>query len=159
MPNITWWYITEILFDNHLKAEYQRIDAFKLWYWRRFESPLDCKEIKPINPKGNQSWIFFGRMDTEAPTLCSLDSHSWLTGKDPDAGKDWKQKKTVGEDEMVSITNSMNMNLSKLWELLMDREAWPAAVYGVAKSWTRLRDWTELNCIFVAFPSGSDVFL
>ena len=109
---------------NHLKAEYQRTDAFKLWDWRRFKSPLDCKEIKPINPKGNQSWIFFGRMDAEAPTLWSPDSHSWLIGKDPDARKDWRQKKRAAEEEMVSITNSIDMNLSKLWEILKDRGAW-----------------------------------
>ena len=69
-----------------------------------FESPLDCKEIKPVNPKGNQPWIFTGRTDTEAeaPILWPPDAKNQLTGKDPDAGKDWKQEeKKVAEDEMV----------------------------------------------------------
>ena len=65
---------------------------------------LDCKEIKPVNPKGNQSWIFIGRTDaeTETPKPWSPDAENWLIGKDPDAGKDWKQKgKGATEDEMV----------------------------------------------------------
>ena len=85
------------------KAEHQRIDAFELWCWRRlFESPLDCKEIKPVNPKGNQSWIFIGRTDAEALILWSPDAKNWLIGKDSDAGKDWRQEeKGMTEDEMV----------------------------------------------------------
>ena len=85
------------------KAEHWRIDALELWYWRRFEIPLDNKEIKPVNPKGNQSWIFTGRTDAEieAPILQSPDAKNWLTGKDPDAGKDWGQEKRVTGDEMV----------------------------------------------------------
>ena len=73
------------------KAEHQRIDGFELWCWRRlFESPLDCKEIKPVNPKGNQSWVFIGRTDAEAetPILWSPDVKRQLIRKDPDAGKD-----------------------------------------------------------------------
>ena len=74
------------------KAECRRIDAFELWCWRRLESPLDCKETQPVHPKGNQSWIFTGRTDAEAetPILWSPDVKSWLIGKDPDAGKDWR---------------------------------------------------------------------
>ena len=70
-----------------------RVDAFELWVEKSLESPLDCKEVKPVNPKGNQSWIFFGRTDaeTETPILWPPDVKSWLTGKDPDAGKDWRQ--------------------------------------------------------------------
>ena len=66
----------------------ERIDNFEVWCWRRFESPLDSKEIKPVNPKGNQPWIFIGRTEAEAeaPILWSHDAKSWLTGKDPDAG-------------------------------------------------------------------------
>ena len=86
------------------KAERQRIDAFELWCWRRLENSLNCKEIKPINPKGNQPWIFSGRTDVEAetPILWPPDAKNWLIGKDPDAGKDWRQEeKGMTEDEMA----------------------------------------------------------
>ena len=87
------------------KAECQRIDAFELWCWRRlFDSPLDCKEILPVHPKVNQSWIFIGKTDVEAetPILRPPDVKSWLIWKDPDAGKDWRQEeKGTTEDEMV----------------------------------------------------------
>ena len=84
------------------KVEHQRIDAFELWCC--LESPLDCKKIKPVNPKGNQSWLFIGRTDAEAeaPVLWPPDVKSWLTGKDPDAGKDWRrEEKGTTEDEMA----------------------------------------------------------
>ena len=69
---------------------------------KTLESPLDCKKIKPVNPKGNQSWIFIGRTDAEAPILWPPDAKNWLIGKDPDAEKDWRQeKKGMTEDEMV----------------------------------------------------------
>ena len=77
------------------KAELQKFDSFELWCWRRlFESPLDCRKIKPVNPKRNQSWIFFGRTDAgaEAPILWPSDAKNGLTGKDPDVGKDWRQE-------------------------------------------------------------------
>ena len=85
------------------KAECQRINAFELWCWRRLLSPLDCKEIQPVHPKGDQSWIFIGRTDAaaETPILWPPDVKNWLTGKDPDAGKDWRQEKGTTEDEMV----------------------------------------------------------
>ena len=86
------------------KAEHQRIDAFELWCWRSLESPLDCKEIQPVNLKENQSWIFIRKTDAEAetPILWPPDGKNWLTGKDPDAGKDWGQKeKGMTEDEVV----------------------------------------------------------
>ena len=86
------------------KAKNQRIDVFELWCWRRLLSPLDCKDVKPVNPKGNQSWIFIGRTDAkaEAPILWPPDAKNWLIGKDPHAGKDWRQEeKGMTEDEMV----------------------------------------------------------
>ena len=86
------------------KAEQRRIDAFEQWCWRRLESPLDCKEIQPVHPKGNQSWILTGRTDAEAeaPILWPPDAKNWLIGKSPDAGKDWRQEeKGTTEDEMV----------------------------------------------------------
>ena len=85
---------------------------------KTLESPLDCKEIQPVHPKGDQSWVFIGRTDTEAdaPILWASDAKSWLIRKDPDAGKDWcQEEKGMTENEMVDgITNSMGMNLSKL---------------------------------------------
>ena len=93
------------------KAECQRIDAFELWCWRRLLSPLDCKDVKPVNPKGNQSWIFIGRTDAkaEAPILWPPDAKNWLIGKDPHAGKDWRQEeKGMTEDEMVGWHHRLN---------------------------------------------------
>ena len=87
------------------KAERQRIDAFELWCWRRlFETPLDCKEIQSVHPKGNQSWIVIGRTDAEAEAtiLWSPDGKNWLLRKDPDSGKDWRQEETgTPENKMV----------------------------------------------------------
>ena len=86
------------------KAEHRRIDAFEMVFEKTLESPLDCNKIKPVNPKGNQSWIFTERTDAEAeaPILWSPDTKNWLTGKDPGAGKDWSQEeKGTTEDETV----------------------------------------------------------
>ena len=92
------------------KAEHWRTDAFELWYWG-IESPFDSKKIKSVNPKGNQSWIFIGRTDAEAeaPILWPPVAKSWLIGKDPDAGKDWRQeKKGMTEDEMFGWHHWLN---------------------------------------------------
>ena len=108
------------------------------------ESPLSCKVIKTVNPKGNQPWILIGRTDTEAPILWPPDVKSWLIGKDPDAGKDWGQKeKEVGRG-LDSIIDLMDMNLTKLLEIAEDR-VWRAVVHGVTKNQTWLRDWTTTN--------------
>ena len=111
---------------------------------KTLESPLDYKEIQPDHPKGNQSWIFIGRTDAEAEVLVHWppDVKGWLIWKDPDDGKDRKQEeKGMTEDEMVEwITDLVDMYLSRLQELVMDREVWRAAVHGVAKTWARLSD-------------------
>ena len=86
------------------KAKRRKIDAFELWCWRRLLSPLDCKEIHPVHPKGDQSWVFIGRTDAEAetPILWPPDVKSWLISNESDAGKDWGQEETgTTEDEMV----------------------------------------------------------
>ena len=103
---------------------------------KTLEIPLDSKEIKPINPKGNKSWIFIGGTDAEAAVLWPPDTKSWLIGKDPDAGNGWRQKeKELAEDEIVrnNIIASMDMTLSKLQEIVKDREAWSAVVHGIAE--------------------------
>ena len=111
---------------------------------KTLESPLDCKEIKPVNPKGNQFWIFIGRTDAEAeaPILWPPDAKNQLIGKDPDTGKDWGQKERRQKRMKLLDTDSMDMNLSKLREIVKDRGTWCAAVHGVTKSGTWLRDWT-----------------
>ena len=99
---------------------------------KTLESPLDCKEIQPVHPKGNQSRIFIGRNDVEAETPIHWppDVKNWLIWKDPDAGKDWRrEEKGTTEDEMVGWHHWLSGHLSKLWELVMDREAWGAVVH------------------------------
>ena len=116
---------------------------------KTLESPLDSKDIKPVNPKGNQCWIFIERTDAEAeaPILWPPDVKSWLIGKDPDAGKEWGQEtKGVTEDEMVGWHHRLNGHeFEQILETVKDREAWCAAVHGVAKSEAQLSSWKTTN--------------
>ena len=109
---------------------------------KTLESPLDSKEIKPVNPKANRSWIFIGRTDAEAEALILWPPNAKhrLTGKDHHVRKDWGQEdKRAAEDEMIGWHHQLNGHeLEQLWETVKHREAWYAAVHGVAKSWTQL---------------------
>ena len=130
------------------KAECQRIDAFELWCWRRLLSPLDCNEIQPVHPKGDQSWVFiglilklklqyFGHLMRRAETLEKTLMLGKIEGK---RRRGWQRMRWLD-----GIIDSMDMGLGGLRELVMNREAWYATIHGVTKSWTRLSDWTELN--------------
>ena len=138
-----------------LELYYKESWAPKNWcFWtvvleKTLESPLDCKEIQPVHPKGDQPWDFFGRNDAKAetPVLWLLHAKGWLIGKDPDAGRDWGQgEKGTTEDEMAGRHHWLDGRESE-WtrELVMDREVWRAVVHEVAKSRTWLSNWTELN--------------
>ena len=136
------------------ELDYKESWAQKNWcFWtqvleKTLESPLDCKEIQPIHPKGNQSWIFIGRTDAEAktPLLWPPDAKNWLLGKDPDAGKDWRwEEKGTTEDEMVGWHHWLNEYEWVNSESVMDKEVWRAAVHEVKKSQTRLSNWIELS--------------
>ena len=145
------------LFSLHL--------PYKNCFWavvfnKILESPLDYKEIKPVNPKGNQSWIFIRRTDAkaEAPMLWPHDRKNWLIGKDPDAGKDWRQeKKGMTEDEMIGWHHWLNgLEFEQAPGIGDGQGAWCAAVHGVAKSQTWLSDWTHslTDAVIISFQCG-----
>ena len=134
------------------ELDYKESWAPKNWcFWtvmleKTLESPLDCKEIQPAHPKGDQSWVFIGRTDVvaETPILWPPDVKSWFIWKDPDAGKDWGQEeKGTTEDEMIGWQYRLDGHeFGKLQELMMDREAWHAAVHGVAHDWANELNWS-----------------
>ena len=164
--------LDSILKSKDVKSPYSQSNGFSsshVWMWKldhkegwapknwclqimvlgkTLESPLNWKKVKPVNPKGNLFWIFIVRTDAEVETLTlwPLDAKSWLIGKAPDAGKiEGRRRRGLQRMRWLDgITDSVDIGLGGLRELVMDREAWHAAIQGVAKCWTQLSDWTEM---------------
>ena len=130
---------------NHKEVWVPKNWCFPIWVLEKTpESPLDSKEIKSVNPEGNQSWIFTGRTDAEALILWPSDAKSWLSGKILMLGK-IESKRKSGQQRirwLYSITDSMDMNISKFQEIVEERGAWHVAVPGVTKSQIWLSDWS-----------------
>ena len=134
------------------KAEYWRTDAFELWCWRRlWRVTWTARKITPVNSKGNQPWIFIERTDAKALILWPPDAKSRLIGKDPDAGKDWRQEeKGMTEGKVVGWHHQLNgqefeQAPGTWWRT---GKFWHAAVQVVTKSWTWLSDWTTAKVVF-----------
>ena len=113
---------------------------------KTLESPLDCKEIKPVIPKGNQSWIFIGRTDAEAetPILWPPDAKNWLIGKTLMLGKIEGRRRRERKIWLDGITDLMDMSLSKLREMVRDRKVWLTTVHGMVKRQTQLSYWKTI---------------
>ena len=136
------------------KTACERIDAFELWHWRiLLRSPLDCKEINPVSPKGNRPRILIRRADTEAeaPILWPPELKVQLIRKDSDTGKYWMQEKGMTEDEMVSwhLTDFNGHQLSSLLHMLKDREVWHMVVHGITASDTT--EWLNNNNFYTGW--------
>ena len=131
------------------KAEHWSWCFWTVMLEKTSESPLDCKDIQPVNPKGNQFWVFIGRTDAEdeTPILWPPDSKNWLIGKDPDAGKDWRQEeKEMTEDEMVGWHHWCNgLEFEQAPGVGDGQGSLVCSVHEFAKSWTQLSEWTDFK--------------